>query len=81
MLRLYTIIQPIIVAVEITVSIVDFLGFNGFIRVAQLFNQGNGAAGAIALVVSILFLAIAVLSGYVFFRICKDKAVLTNSML
>jgi hypothetical protein len=50
---------------------VDFLGFNGFIRVADMFKIGNGAAGVFGLIVSILFLLIAGLSGFIYFKICK----------
>jgi len=32
---MYVIVQPAIIVLEIAISIVDFLGFNGFVRVSN----------------------------------------------
>lgn len=37
-LSLYTYIQPLVIVVEIVIAIVDFIGFNGFVKVAQLYK-------------------------------------------
>ena len=47
-LSLYMIIQPIVIVMEIIFSIVNFLGLNGFIRVNQMFDEGNHGAGKLA---------------------------------
>ena len=36
-LKMYIIVQPIVIVLEIVISIVDFLGFNGFVRVSSNF--------------------------------------------
>ena len=66
---------------EIVISIVDFLGFNGFIRVADMFNNNNAIAGILGLVVSIGFLLVAVWSSYLYFRIFKERSILTKALL
>jgi hypothetical protein len=50
------------VIVEIIISIVDFLGFNGFIRVSQQYKDGHGFQGTLGLIVSIIYILLAVLS-------------------
>lgn len=70
-LKLYIFIQPLVIIIEIVISIVDFLGFNGFIRVSRMFNDGTPLPAIFGLVVSIVFLLMAAASGYVYFRICR----------
>jgi hypothetical protein len=62
-LSLYIYIQPLVIIFEIVISIVDFLGFNGFIKVANLFKIGAGFSAVLALIISLIFLLVAVLSG------------------
>lgn len=61
---------------EVIGSIVDFLGFNGFIRVSELFKEGRGGAGVLALIVSLLFLAMGVYSAFIVFIVWKRRAAL-----
>lgn len=65
-LSLYIYIQPLIIILEIVISIVDFLGFNGFIRVSDLFSAGSGFTAVLSLIVSLIYLLIAVLSSIKF---------------
>jgi hypothetical protein len=58
---------------EVFVSIVDFLGFNGFIRVNKNFVQGKGGAGTLGLLVSLIFLAMALFSGFIFVKIIRER--------
>jgi cytochrome c oxidase subunit IV len=37
-LKLYLLVQPIMILLEVVISIVDFLGFNGFVRVGENFR-------------------------------------------
>jgi hypothetical protein len=62
-LSLYIYIQPLVIIFEIVISIVDFLGFNGFIRVSNLFSIGAGFTAVLSLIISLIFLLVAVLSG------------------
>ena len=80
-LGLYIYLNPLAIVIEIVISIIDFLGFNGFIRVVNMFNAGNAAAGIFGLVVSILWILIAVWSGFLYFRICKQRSILTQALL
>jgi len=65
------VLQPIVIILEILISIVHFLGFNGFVRVGQLFGEGRGFAGFLALVVSIIFMSIALFSSFIYIRIAR----------
>lgn len=58
---------------EVIGAIVDFLGFNGFIRVSELFKEGRGGAGALALIVSLLLLAMAAYSAFIVFIVCRKR--------
>jgi hypothetical protein len=49
-LSLYVYIQPLVIIVEVIVAIVDALGFNGFVRVTQLYHDSHGLAATIALI-------------------------------
>jgi hypothetical protein len=62
-LSLYIYIQPLVIIFEIMISIVDFVGFNGFIKVSNLFSAGTGSKAVLALIISLIFLLVAVLSG------------------
>ena len=78
---MYIYLQPLAIVIEIVISIIDFLGFNGFIRVANMFKIGAAAAGIFGLVVSILWLLIAAWSAFLYFRICKQRSILTQALL
>ena len=80
-LGLYIYIQPLVIILEIVLSIVDFLGFNGFIRVADMFKNNNAVAGIFGLVISIVYVLMAFLSSYVYFRIFKERSILTKALL
>lgn len=80
-LGLFIYLWPLVIIIMIVISIVDFLGFNGFIRVSYMFKNGNPAAGVFGLVVSIIYLILAVFSGYLYFRIFKEKSILTKALL
>ena len=69
------------IIIEIVISIVDFLGFNGFIKVSNLFNNNQAVAGIIALITSIVYLLVAVWSSYLYFRIFKQRSILTQALL
>lgn len=80
-LGLYIYLQPIIIILEIVISIVDFLGFNGFIRVADKFQHNDAIAGIFGLVVSIVYLLVAALSSYVYVKVCRERSALTRALL
>lgn len=65
----------------IVISIVDFLGFNGFIRVKNMFSDGNPAAGAFGLIISIIYLILVVWSAYLYYRIFRERSILTKALL
>jgi len=74
------VIQPIVIILEIVFSIVHFLGLNGFIRVHQLFEEGRSGAGMLALIVSLIFILIAVYSGFIYIRIARERSQLTANL-
>lgn len=80
-LKIYFILQPIVILLEIVISIVDFLGFNGFVRAAQMFQQGRGGAGFIGLIVSIIFLAMAIYSAFILVKIFKGRKGFKDSVI
>lgn len=69
------------ILLEVVVSIVDFLGFNGFVRVGDNFSSGHGGAGVLGLLVSLCFLGMAGLSTLVMVRIVREKGSLTATLL
>lgn len=73
---MFFILQPIVVILEIIASIVDFLGFNGFIRVSEMFGEGRGGAGALGLVVSLLFLGMGVFTSFIYIQIFRKRSAL-----
>jgi hypothetical protein len=76
---MFLILQPIAVILEIVGSIVNFLGFNGFIRVSEMFEAGRGGAGALGLIVSLLYLGMGIYSSFIYFRIVRQRAALKAS--
>lgn len=70
-LGLFIYLWPLVIIVMIIASIVDFLGFNGFMRVSKYFNQNEPAPAVFGLVISILYLVLSLWSGYLYFRIFK----------
>ena len=69
------------IVLEIVAAIGNFLGFNGFVRVSEMFGAGRGAAAVFGLIVSLVFLAMAVFSGFIYFRIVKERAALKESLM
>jgi ABC-type arginine transport system permease subunit len=65
----------------IVISIVDFLGFNGFIRVSKEFANEDKAGGAFGIVISIIYLCLAIGSSYLYFRIFRERSILTKALL
>lgn len=46
-----------------------------------MFGAGQGAAAVFGLIVSLVFLAMAVFSGFIYFRIVKERAALKESLM
>lgn len=80
-LGLFIYLWPLVIIILIIISIVEFLGFNGFMRVSREFKEGHPAAGVFGLIVSVLYLVLALWSGYLYFRIFKEKSILTKALL
>jgi hypothetical protein len=74
-------VQPLVIALEVVASIANFLGFNGFVRVSEMFKEGSAAAGVFGLIVSVIFLGMALFSGFIFFRIVRERATLKASLM
>ncbi|CAK58876.1 unnamed protein product (macronuclear) [Paramecium tetraurelia] len=72
LLVLYKWVQIILILCWITFSIVDILGFNGFVVLSLLFEY-LPFCGVLALFEDIIFLLIVFLSGFALFRIWKIK--------
>ena len=70
-LGLFIYLWPLVIIVMIIASIVDFLGFNGFMRVAKYFNANEPAPAVFGLVISILYLVLAIWSGFLYFKVFK----------
>jgi hypothetical protein len=70
-LGLFIYLWPLVIVIMIVASIVDFLGFNGFIMVANNFKIHNSAAAVIGLVVSIIYLVLSLFSSYLYYRIFR----------
>lgn len=70
---MFLILQPIVVVLEIIGSIVDFLGFNGFMRVSEMYKEDRGGAGTLGLIVSLLFLAMGLYSAFIYIKILRDR--------
>jgi hypothetical protein len=80
-LGLFIYLWPLVVIIMIVISIVDFLGFNGFIRVSQMFKANNPLPAVFGLIVSIIYLVLAIFSGFLYFKIFKEKSILTKALL
>lgn len=46
-----------------------------------MFGAGQGAAAVFGLIVSLVFLAMAVFSGFIYFRIVKERAALKQNLI
>lgn len=79
-LKWFVIGQPILSVFFIIISIVNVFGFNGFIRVSQLFNEGHGFAGVIAVIISIVFLGVGLFSGFIYVRVMRGRGELTSDL-
>ncbi len=56
-------------------------GFNGFIRAHTLFESGRGLAGVLTVIVSLIFLLLGLFSGFIYFRILREKRELTADLV
>lgn len=45
-----------------------------------MFKEGRGAAGALGLIVSVLYLAMGGFSLFIYIRILKERSILTESL-
>lgn len=81
MLGLFLYMWPLIVLVLITISIIDFLGFNGFIRVNRNFSNHQVGNAVFGLIISIIFLAMALGSSVLYFQIFRRRSILTKALL
>ncbi|CAD8189254.1 unnamed protein product [Paramecium pentaurelia] len=72
LLILYKWVQIILILCWITFSIIDILGFNGFVALSYLF-EFLPFCGVLALFEDIIFLLIVFLSGFALFRIWSIK--------
>ena len=79
-MKWYVIGQPILTVLLILISIVNVFGFNGFIRVSQLFSDGHGFAGVLAIVVSLVFMGAGLFSGFIYFRVMRGREELTSDL-
>ena len=68
------------VVLEVIFSVVNFLGLNGFIRVNKMFDEGRHSAAVLGLIVSLIFLSIAVYSSFIFVRIIRERKELTANL-
>lgn len=68
-LSMFMYLMPIAIICWITFSIVNFLGFNGFIRVNLLYKADYSAAGTLSLIESLLFLGDAILCSFLYYKI------------
>lgn len=80
-LGLFIYLWPLVIVIMIVVSIVDFLGFNGFIRVSKMFAAGSAGTAIFGLIISILYLVLSLWSGYLYYRIFREKSILTKALL
>lgn len=81
MLGLFLYMWPLIVLVLLTISIIDFLGFNGFIRVHRNFSAHYVGNAVFGLIISIIFLAMALGSSVLYFQIFRQRSILTKALL
>lgn len=79
-LSMFIYLQPLAIVLWLTFSIVNFLGFNGFIRVADLYSLGYSAAGTLSLIESLLFLGEALLGSFLYYKICGVRSSLASKL-
>ena len=77
---MFFILQPILIVLEVAISITNAFGFNGFIRVHQLFDLEKKFAAILAILVSVIFLATAIFSTFILVRIFREKEKLTSDL-
>ena len=81
MLGIYTYLEPILFGFWIAFAIGNFLGFNGFIKVSQLYSSRHGFTGTLSLIESLIFTICALISAYDYVKICKIKHELTAKLI
>jgi hypothetical protein len=72
-LKLYKIMQPIVIILWVVFSIVAFLGFNGYIRAANLFGVKAPAPAVLCIIESILLDIVAALSCFSLLKAFRHK--------
>ena len=72
-LKMYLILQPMAIVLEIIGSMVDFLGFNGFMRVSEMYKAERGGAATLGLIVSLLYLAMGLYSAFIYAKILRER--------
>ena len=85
MMGIYIYLEPILIGLWVTFSIANFLGFNGFIQMVALFNDGFKAPAVLSLLESLLFVVCACISAFCYYKVCYIrnhlKAKLINSVV
>lgn len=79
-LSIFMYLQPLAVILWLTFSIVNFLGFNGFIRVASLYSGGYSGAGTLSLIESLLLMGNALLGSYLYYKIWVIRGSLASKL-
>ena len=80
-LNLYFFIQPVIILVEVVISIIGYVGFNGIIKIVNLFENDQVIAALFALVVTIGFLCMAGFSTFLYVKVWRERSVLTKLLV
>lgn len=80
-LGLFIYLWPLAILIMIALSIVGFPGFNGFIQVSTQFNNKDVAGGVFAIVIAILFLSLAGFSAFLYYKIFRERSILTKALL
>jgi multisubunit Na+/H+ antiporter MnhG subunit len=70
---MFLILQPIAIVLEIVGSIVDFLGFNGFMRVSEMYKAERAGAATLGLIVALLYLAMGLYSAFIYVKILRER--------
>lgn len=79
-LKVYLILQPIMIVIQFIISITNAFGFNGFIRSSYLFTWGKVFAAILAITVSIIFMSCGIFSSFIYFKIVRRKEELTSDV-
>lgn len=81
MLGLFIYLWPLVVVILIVISIVDFLGFNGFIRVHNNFTYGHAGTAVFGLIISLIYMSLGLISSWLYYKIFRERSILTKALL